>query len=145
MNNKLSKEDIVFDDMVYYDSDEEISVYLSQNTKLNEIAKTNFPISDSYQTNFYGVYNYNTGTFKVVSITSLYISETEIKEDLPNIADEVIEMSKKNESLLDLTSSELDLIYDIFTDYCKKELSYILSPENLDFKNFIQECERQLS
>lgn len=145
MDNRLYRKDVVFEDMPFFDSDEEISVYLSQNENLNKIANTEFPICDFYQTNFYGIYNFNTGDFRVVSLTTLYTGETEIKEALPDIADKVIDASKKDENSLDLTSNELNLVFIIFKDYCKEELSDIVSLRNyIDFMTYIQECYQQL-
>lgn len=142
MDNRLNKNDVVFEDTVFFDSDEEISVYLSQNKSLNKISGTEFTDCDLYQTNFYGIYNFKTGDFKVVSMTTLYVAEKEIREYMPDIADKVMEMAKKDENILDLTSGELDLAFDVFKDYCKKDLSCFANPAGIDFKEFIQKCSK---
>lgn len=144
--SRIKKEDIIFEDGVYFDTDEDISVYLCQTTDLDKIVGIDFPSSGYYQTNFYGTYNFKLGLFKVISITTLYVSEESLRENCPEYADTILEKAGK-EVLVDLNFNELDMIFDVFKKYCIKDLTEYLEEEieTSDFKQFICDCSVKIA
>ena len=124
-NCKLKEKDIIFlDEVSLFEEYGKLYVYLWENDILDQIAelKTDMTHGDSFQINYYGVYDLYTNSFEVEINVTVYVDEKILEKYYPDICTKIFEYVNKNkqgkENVLKLTNNENLMIFNKFKDYC---------------------------
>lgn len=122
----LKRESIVFEDGVYYDGNNEISVYMWSTKGMNQFFGFTDADYEKYngEINHYAVYNYENDSFKVEAV-----------------------VEKRYVITAKLNHEDEEMIFNLFKNYCISDLSeYLESVSDTDnFMKFVNECGRKLA
>lgn len=122
----LKRESIVFEDGVYYDGNNEISVYMWSTKGMNQFFGFTDADYEKYngEINYYAVYNYENDSFKVEAV-----------------------VEKRYVITAKLNHEYEEMIFNLFKNYCISDLSeYLESVSDTDnFMKFVNECGRKLA